>query len=479
MKKLLLIIPAIFFTGCASTPGMLGASMFAPKMNPELAKPPVFSDPKITRLQQKLIQQQESLVANQYQLQTKEPTACNLQPEVLWRLAHGVESKAAFLKQREGLMPQNPAGMEMAFEVSDINGELLSGRCQNGRPEGTFEIQLVEADKTTVNYSGVSVTSSNQKKSIYQGAMTRGQLNGELSFSSIIFTQSGATSNTTYVHGVGQYQRNVPKDISLVMSWGMPSPMNKNNFQFLTTSVVRHTGTGKSTNQTYSGSLLASESSTQNYKTHGLVTTHPYMFYMSMPATGGSRQCYQNGKLQSNLSPCGVKDSAPSNSTVAAAVASAVSSTTTPLLNSKSTSVTSTNTTKAIFIADSSGQFLSPITSDGVVAEWVEKSISVGLGSSLGGAAGAYVGQKALENVPFVGGFLGQRGGAALGRKLALEGVGGEAFMRETTDISFNTVDEMATWLKRNYATHPRMAEVLKASGKIYTDLPLAYARAK
>lgn len=473
-KNLLLVAPIVLLTGCASTSGMLAASMFAPKMNPELANAPTFSDQKLTQLQAKLIDQQQALAANQYQLPTKEPVACNLQPDVLWRLAHGVESKAAYLKRREGYLSQNPAGMEMTFEVNDINGSLLSGRCQNGKPEGAFEIQLAEGDKTTVNYNGVTVVTANQKNSIYKGTMTRGQLDGESSFSSIVSTQSNDTSSTTYVHGIGQYQRNLAKDSSLVMSWSMPSPINKNNFQLLTSTITHHKGNGNSTSQSYSGSILVTESSTQNFKTHGLVTSHPYVFFTSMPASGGSRQCYQNGKLQSSLSPCGIKDSKPETPSSGLIGANIGTKAAASLTNNKQTSTISSG--QASFIANSSGLFLSPITSDGVAAEWVEKSISVGLGSSLGGAAGAYAGQKALENVPFVGGFLGQRAGAALGRKVALEGIGGEAYMRETTDISFNSVQEMATWLKRNHATHPRMGEILKATAKIYPELPVAYA---
>lgn len=125
---------------------------------------------------------------------------------------------------------------------------------------------------------------------------------------------------------------------------------------------------------------------------------------------------------------------------------------------------------------DNAGSYLSPYTSDGVTAEWVEKSINAKLGSSVGGAAGAYAGQKLLEQVPFVGGILGQRMGQEAGRRIAIQSVGGEAFIRETSDLSFNDYNEMAGWLLVNHAKHPQFQAVMDATYQIYPELQTAYA---
>lgn len=130
---------------------------------------------------------------------------------------------------------------------------------------------------------------------------------------------------------------------------------------------------------------------------------------------------------------------------------------------------------KFAVIENNSGLYMSPYTSDGVAAAWVEKSINAQMGSSLGGAAGAYAGQKALEQVPFVGGFLGQKLGAEAGRKIAIASIGGEAFLKSSSDISFNDINEMAGWLAANYATHPKFQEVFKAATKVYPELQQAY----
>lgn len=126
-------------------------------------------------------------------------------------------------------------------------------------------------------------------------------------------------------------------------------------------------------------------------------------------------------------------------------------------------------------IEDNSGQYMSPFTSDGVTAEWVEKSINAQLGASLGSTAGAYAGQKALEQVPFVGGFLGQKVGKEAGRNIALASIGGDAFLRQSSDLSFNNVHEMAGWLLANHGDNPKFQEVLKATTQIYPELQDAY----
>lgn len=126
-------------------------------------------------------------------------------------------------------------------------------------------------------------------------------------------------------------------------------------------------------------------------------------------------------------------------------------------------------------IEDNTGRFMSPFTSDGVAAKWVDKAVNAKLGSAIGGAVGAYAGRKALEQVPIFGGFLGNKVGAAAGRSVALNAVGGEPYMRETSDISFNDINEMAGWLVANHRTHPKFTEIMNAASEIYPELKQAY----
>ena len=126
-------------------------------------------------------------------------------------------------------------------------------------------------------------------------------------------------------------------------------------------------------------------------------------------------------------------------------------------------------------INDNSGKYMSPFTSDDVVAAWVDKAIQAKLGGQVGGMAGAYAGQKLAENIPFVGGFIGQELGDTLGRTVALEAAGGEVYIRETSDLSFNNIDELAVFMYGRFSSHPSYADVLDSTQTIYPELKQRY----
>jgi len=93
-----------------------------------------------------------------------------------------------------------------------------------------------------------------------------------------------------------------------------------------------------------------------------------------------------------------------------------------------------------------------------------------GLVFGVAGMVGAYAGQKALEQVPFVGGFIGQKAGAAIGCKIAIEASGGWDFIKSTSDMSFNSIDDMVVWLYATKSTNEHYQDVVKAVGNIYPE---------
>lgn len=205
---------------------------------------------------------------------------------------------------------------------------------------------------------------------------------------------------------------------------------------------------------------------------------------LAAPFTPGRRPGYafvavRESQVSEWVAAAGARLKAPATTTAPATNSIAAAAAT--LAEAKPASVASpAPTPKSTFnmIENNSGRYLSPITSDGVAAAWVDKSINASLGSSIGGMAGAYAGQKALEQVPFIGGFLGQKAGASAGRNLALQAVGGEAYLRQSSDISFNNINDMAGWLVQNYRSHAKFAEIMKAAGQIYPELTPAYLSA-
>lgn len=127
-----------------------------------------------------------------------------------------------------------------------------------------------------------------------------------------------------------------------------------------------------------------------------------------------------------------------------------------------------------LLIQDNSGEYMNPWTSDGVLAEWVDKAINANMGSAIGSAAGAYAASKALETVPFVGGFLGSKVGKEVGRKAAIGASGGMEYIRATSDLSFRSLDDMARYLKAHYATESTFQDAIKAANAIYPGLTKA-----
>ncbi len=124
------------------------------------------------------------------------------------------------------------------------------------------------------------------------------------------------------------------------------------------------------------------------------------------------------------------------------------------------------------------GKFLCPYTSDGVVAPWVEKGTVAKIGANVGSYAGRKAGEEALKAVPVFGGLLGQKAGDAAGREAALALVGGREYMRETSDLSFEEIDDMIVYLYANYSTNEHWDQVYDLTKEIYPDLERRWQKA-
>lgn len=128
--------------------------------------------------------------------------------------------------------------------------------------------------------------------------------------------------------------------------------------------------------------------------------------------------------------------------------------------------------------AGNSGAYMSPYTTDGVLAEWVDKSVNAKAGAAIGGAVGSYAGQKLMENIPLFGGMLGQSVGESMGRAAAVEMAGGEEMIKNSSDVSFNDLSQMAVWLYVNHSSHPHYQDALDATMAIYPELQQIYYQA-
>jgi hypothetical protein len=126
-------------------------------------------------------------------------------------------------------------------------------------------------------------------------------------------------------------------------------------------------------------------------------------------------------------------------------------------------------------IEGTAGKYMCPFTSDGVTAGWVTKSMQVKAASAVGSMAGNYAGQKAMEQVPFIGGFLGKKAGAAVGRSVALKAIGGEEFLKSSSDLSFNSLQDMSVYIYAKYSAAPEYPKILDATYAIYPEMKDVY----
>lgn len=126
-------------------------------------------------------------------------------------------------------------------------------------------------------------------------------------------------------------------------------------------------------------------------------------------------------------------------------------------------------------VEGNTGKYMSPYTSDETLAEWVDKALKAKAAGSIGGSVGAYAGAKALEQIPFVGGIIGQQVGKKIGQEIAIKCAGGRDFICQSSDLSFNNLDDMAVYLYVRHSSHEHYNDALKATYGIYPDFEQRY----
>jgi hypothetical protein len=121
------------------------------------------------------------------------------------------------------------------------------------------------------------------------------------------------------------------------------------------------------------------------------------------------------------------------------------------------------------------GKYMSPFTSDGVTAAWVTKSMQVQASGSIGQAAGQLAGDQLLSNIPFAGLFAGEAT-KSLARSAALRAIGGEEFLKSSSDLSFNSLQDMAAYMYAFHSSHAEYGKIVQATAAIYPEFKQIYA---
>jgi hypothetical protein len=87
--------------------------------------------------------------------------------------------------------------------------------------------------------------------------------------------------------------------------------------------------------------------------------------------------------------------------------------------------------------------------------------------------------EKAAAAIPFVGGFFSKKAKDVGAKTGAMTAAGGAEFVKSTSNISFNTPQELAVYLQAKHAAlDPDFAKRVAAAMSIYPELKTAYAPA-
>lgn len=125
-------------------------------------------------------------------------------------------------------------------------------------------------------------------------------------------------------------------------------------------------------------------------------------------------------------------------------------------------------------VTSNKGRYLSPFTVDGTLSKWVDKGLNIKAGELSGAALGGVLGKIVSPNSP-LGAVFAASVGSAVGREIAIETFGGWDYIRETSNLSFDYLDEMAIYLYREFKDRPTYKDGMKAAFLVYPRLREVY----
>lgn len=128
-------------------------------------------------------------------------------------------------------------------------------------------------------------------------------------------------------------------------------------------------------------------------------------------------------------------------------------------------------------LPNTSGRYLLPYTDDGALTDWASKALNTQVGAAIGEKAGEEAGKQLASRVPFGGlasGFM-KKKGKETGAIIAL---GGKDYLKKTSSLSFNNLDDYAVYLHVKHSAEPGYAEAMAAAMAVYPDLEKGYDNA-
>lgn len=436
------LLVSVTLSGCLATPSANTNFGYHPDT---MNKEPDLQDPALMALQNELGVRHTQIQANPDAWFTGD-AVCELSSDGQWlvnfsRSEGDMDALHTFRERSTGAKTEVQLG----------ETKLIEGRCAEGLPDGRFVAvgSYEMTTHTTVPGQGV-IESSFTTRTRMEGQANNGTLNGPIYFAfEMTFPIAPGQMMTSLFQSQGQFIEGRETGKHFVQ---MKQPSS------MTTWVHEHRHASYGSHmqsRMYTGSRLNVEGRSLNGISHGWNTV-----YSDSPA--GQRVCYELGEIATadkcdlQLPPVGLVGSLAEEE-----------------LNQ-------------LIRQDNQGKYISPYTSDDVLAEWVNTVVIVNIGSTMGTLAGAAAGGAIAAAADFVPYGLGSllmaamtaEVGKRVGREAAIAASGGWDNIRASSDQSFDSADAMARYLIAKHGDSATYSEAVRVSTDLYPDLRAALKRA-
>ncbi|MCB1666435.1 MAG: hypothetical protein KDI28_11680 [Pseudomonadales bacterium] len=128
-------------------------------------------------------------------------------------------------------------------------------------------------------------------------------------------------------------------------------------------------------------------------------------------------------------------------------------------------------------IEGNEGEFYFPYTESGYLTPWAEKALSAQVGAEVGGRAADSAVSSLASKVP-LGGFLAGKAKSKAKETGAVVAIGGWDFIRENTELSFNSLDDLSVYMHSEFNGEADYEQALAAAMAIYPELERGHERA-
>ena len=125
-------------------------------------------------------------------------------------------------------------------------------------------------------------------------------------------------------------------------------------------------------------------------------------------------------------------------------------------------------------LTNNKGKYFVPYNAEGQITEWATKTLNTQVGAAIGAKVGEEAGKQLAAKVPFGGLASGlmKKKGKEMG---AVAAIGGTEFIRKTSALSFNNLDDMAVYMHVKHGSSGDYAQALAAAMAIYPALESSY----